>query len=144
MGKALRLAAVMCATLLFAATWSGDVAADVEADESPTTSINEPVTEPSVALEVAANQGAVGPSAVPAGKDPLAPYGIGPAAEAVPYEALSQEQQSVADRGRDTTGWAATNNAFGAAVVEQSKEARAEAAQHQLGIDDLDTVGVVE
>jgi len=86
----------------------------------------------------------VGPSKEPAIKDPFVPYGIGPAEEAVPYEALSQEQQSVADRGRDAAGWGATHNAFGGAVLERSKRARAEAAQHQLGIDELDTVGVVE
>jgi hypothetical protein len=135
MGKALRLAAVMCGAVLFAATWSSDVAADVEADAPSTSSLSEPITEAPLSLA---------PSAAAGNKDPLAPYGIGPPEEAVPFGALSPEQQEVAARGLDTTRWNAAHNAFGAAVVERSKHARAEAAQHQLGVDSLDTLGVVQ
>jgi hypothetical protein len=135
MGNALRLAAVMCGALLFALTWSGDVAADVDAEPPATASVSEPITEQPVALAPVADTGV---------KDPLAPYGIGPPEEAVPYGALSTEQQEVAARGLDTTQWTAVHNGFAAAVTERSKHARAEAAQHQLGVDSLDTLGVVE
>lgn len=144
MGKALRLAATMCGALLFAVTWSGDVAADVEADAdaSPTESISEPITETALP---ATDPGIVfGPSADPAVKDPLAPYGIGPAEESVAYEALPPEEQEVADRGREAAEWSAVHNMYGAAVIARSKHARAEAAQHQLGVDSLDTIGVVQ
>jgi hypothetical protein len=133
MGKVLRLAAVLCGAVLFAATWRSDVAADTEADA--TASITEPITE--APLEPA-------PGSETEAKDPFAPYGVGPAEEAVPYEALSPEEQAVADRGRDATGWSAVHDAYGAAVVERSMRARAESAQHQLGIDALDTTGVIQ
>lgn len=136
MGSALRLAAVMGGLLLFAATSRSDVAAQTVADEEepPTASVDEPVTEtpvqPAPGFETHA-------------KDPFAPYGIGPIEEAVPYEALSPEEQAVADRGFDVANWSGVHSGFGAAVAERSKRARAESAQHQLGIDALDTVGVV-
>jgi hypothetical protein len=135
MGKLLRFAATMGCAVLFALTWSGDVAADVDAGATATTiSVTEPTTDQPVTLV---------PTAEPITKDPLAPYGIGPSEEAVPYEALTPEQQEAADHGFDTATSAATHNAFAAAVVERSNQARAEAAQHQLGIDSLDTLGVV-
>jgi len=126
----------MCGALLFAATWSSDVAADVDVDAASTT-IAEPVTETPVAVDLA-------PATESTTKDPFAPYGIGPIEAAVPYEALLPEQQEAADRGFNTATSAATHDAFAAAVVERSKRAQAEAAQHQLGIDSLDPVAVVE
>jgi hypothetical protein len=142
MGNALRLAAIMCGALLFASTWSSDVAADVDADTQSTTSIAEPITEASVQSTEATVALAAGTE--PATNNPLEPYGIGPAAEAIAYEDLAPAQQEAADRGFDTATSAATHNAFAAAVLERSKRARAEAAQHQLGVDSLDTVGVVQ
>lgn len=136
MGSALRLAAVMGGLLLFAATSRSDVAAQAVADEEepPTVSVDEPVTDapapPAPGFETQT-------------KDPFAPYGIGPIEEAVPYGALSPEEQDVVDRGFDHAGWSGVHAGFGAAVRERSKRARAEAAQHQLGIDALDTAGVV-
>jgi hypothetical protein len=135
MGNALRLAATIGCAVLFALTYSGDVAADVDADPpTTTTSVAEPITETAVTPV---------PSADTVIKDPLAPYGIGPVEEAVPFEALSPEQQDAADRAFDTATSAATHDAFAAAVIERSQRARAESAQHQLGIDSLDTLGVV-
>jgi hypothetical protein len=141
-GNSLRLAAVMCGALLFATTWDSDVAADVDTDAASATSITEPITETSVQTTEAS--AALAPDAEPATRNPLAPYGIGPAAEAIAYEDLAPAQQEAADRGFDTATSSATHNAFAAAVVERSKRARAEAAQHQLGVDSLDTVGVVQ
>jgi hypothetical protein len=142
MGNALRLAVVMCGAVLCAVTWSSDVAADADVDDDDASStsvispsIAEPITEPPVVLAPSADTGP---------KNPLVPYGTGPAAEAVPYDALSPEEQAVASRGLDATNWTATHNAFAAAVVERSKHARAEAAQHQLGVDGLDRLGVIQ
>jgi hypothetical protein len=138
MGKALRLAAVLGGAILCAATWNSDVAAQVDSDAvdvTSSTSISEPVT------------GTPLDSAAPAGialKDPFGPYGIGPIGEAVPHDALTREEKEVADRGRDTGSSSAVHNAYGAAVVARSKQARADAAQHQLGIDSLDTTGVIQ
>lgn len=138
MGKLLRFAATICCAVLFALTWSGDVAADVDAptadDIAAAMSISEPITEQAVT---------VAPTAATVIKDPLAPYGIGPPEEAVPLEELSPEQQEAVGRGFDTAISPATHDAFAAAVRERSKRARAESAQHQLGIDSLDTAGVI-
>lgn len=136
MGNAMRLAATMGCALLFALTWNGDVAADADStsDASSTTSITEPITDQAVTVV---------PSTETVIKDPLAPYGIGPPEEAVPLEELSPEQQEAVGRGIDTAISPATHDAFAAAVRERSKLARAESAQHQLGIDSLDTTGVV-
>lgn len=137
MGRALRLAALMSAAVLFAATWRSDVAAqsaDVDDSALSTSSTPEPVTES--AIQPA-------PDFETQRKDPFEPYGIGPIEEAVPYEQLSAEEQAVADRGADTAGWSGVHAGFGAAVAERSKRARAEAAQHQLGVDALDTAGVI-
>jgi len=70
-------------------------------------------------------------------KDPFTPYDIGDPASAIPYDALSPEEKAVVDRGRDVTGWRQIHDAYGKALAERSKQARAEAAVHQLGIDDL-------
>jgi hypothetical protein len=136
MGKALRLAAVLGGAILCAAVWNSDVAAQIESDAvdvTSSTSISEPVTGTPLG------------SALPAGvlKDPFVPYGIGPIGEAVPYEALAPEEKEVADRGRATASWSAVHDAYGAGVVARSEQARAEAAQHQLGVDRLDSIGVV-
>lgn len=114
---------------------SGVVQGDTS-DTSSTTSITEPLTETPI-QPLAGSEPAVA-------KDPFAPYGVGPAEEVVPYEGLSPEEQTVADRGLDAAEWHKTHNAYGAAIVERSKRAKAEAAQHQLGIDSLETMGVVQ
>ena len=47
------------------------------------------------------------------------------------------------DRNRDAVGWKKVHEGFGAAVLERSKKARAEAKQHELGVDNLEQMGVV-
>jgi hypothetical protein len=66
-------------------------------------------------------------------KDPFEPYDIGDPASAIPYEALSPA----------VSGWREIHAAYAAAVGQRAKQARAEAAVHQLGIDELATKGVV-
>lgn len=140
MGRALRLAAVMCGAILFAATWRSDVAADVDAvddsltDVVDTVSIPEPTTEQPVHPQ---------PVSETESKDPFAPYGIGPPEHAIPYEALSPDEQVVVDRGRNTENWAGVHRGYATAVRALSKRARAEAAAHQLGVDGLAQQGVV-
>ena len=133
MGNVLRLAGLLLAAIVFATLWQSDVAAQ-STDDLDTATVAEPVVEAPVE--------AVAGSETPQ-KNPFEPYGIGPPEEAIPYEALTPEQQEVADRGFETDAWKQTHDAFGAAVRERSKQARAESAQHQLGIDSLDTLGVV-
>jgi hypothetical protein len=76
-------------------------------------------------------------------KDPFAPYDIGDPASAIPYEALSPEEKAVVDKGRDVSGWRQIHDAYASAVGQRAKQARAEAAVHQLGLDELATKGVV-
>ena len=47
------------------------------------------------------------------------------------------------DKNKDVTGWREHHDAFATAVLERSKKARSEVAQHELGLDSLDTIGVV-
>jgi len=76
-------------------------------------------------------------------KDPFAPYDIGDPLSAIPYEALAPEEQAVVDRGRNADGWRQVHDAYGAATAERARQARAEAAAHQLGVTGLATEGVV-
>jgi hypothetical protein len=134
MGRALRLGGLLLAAVLFASIWQGDVAAQSVDADLQTTSVAEPVVESPVQPA---------PGGETPQKNPFEPYGIGPPEEAIPIEALGLDEQDVAARGVDTASWTTTHDAFAAAVDERSKRARAEAAQHQLGVDSLDTVGVV-
>ena len=59
------------------------------------------------------------------------------------YESLTSEERAVVDRGRDAQGWQQTHDAYGAAVRQRSRNARAEGAQHLLGVDLLGDLGVV-
>jgi hypothetical protein len=132
--RTLLFGAVMCAILLVAATTRSDVAssADVPVDETA------PLPEPTT--------GAVDPTPTtdPPPKDPFAPFDIGPPESIWPYELLTPEEQAVVDRGRDTTAWKQTHDAYAAGVSLLSQRARAEAAQHLLGVDTgVQNTGVV-
>lgn len=59
------------------------------------------------------------------------------------YEDLSTDAKAALDAAREVTGRAETANAFGAAAAERAHKAAGEAAQHQLGVDNLGTIGVV-
>ena len=76
-------------------------------------------------------------------KDPFEPYDIGDPNSAIPYEALSPAEQAVIDRGRDVSGWREIHAAYASAVGQRAKQAHAEAAVHQLGLDELATKRVV-
>jgi hypothetical protein len=75
-------------------------------------------------------------------KDPFQPFSIGPPEAAVPYEVLTPPEQAVADKGRDIGNFALVNDAFAHASAERAATAAVEAAQHQLGIDNLASTGV--
>lgn len=135
MGRSLVFGMVMCAVLLVAATTRSDVAATTDVAVDDTTSLPEPIS--GTPVEPA-------PSVQPPPKDPFAPFDVGPPESIWPYESLTPAEQAVIDRGRDTTGWAQIHDAYATAVKERSRVARAEAAQHLLGLDSsLDTTGVV-
>lgn len=125
----------MCAILLVAATTRSDVGtADEPVDE------NSPLPEPITGTP------ALSPPTTPASapKDPFAPYDVGPPESVWPYESLTPAERAVIDRGRDADGWRDIHDAYSSAVRQQSKRARAEAAQHILGIPaTLDSTGVV-
>jgi hypothetical protein len=76
-------------------------------------------------------------------KDPFAPYDVGGPEAIWPYEALTPDEQTVVDRNRDAKGWGEVHGGFATAVLERSMKARAEAAQHELGVDNLEQSGVV-
>jgi hypothetical protein len=79
----------------------------------------------------------------PPQKDPFAPYDVGGPEAIWPYESLTPAEQAVIDRNRSATGWRQVHDGFGTAVLERSKKAQAEAAEHELGVDNLELTGVV-
>lgn len=77
-------------------------------------------------------------------RDPFTPDDDSRPANAVwSYEDLTPVEQAVAHRGLDQPGWQATHDAYRAAVIQRANKAAAAAAEHQLGVDALDTLGVV-
>jgi hypothetical protein len=128
MGRSLLFGAVMCAILLVAATTRSDVGStDATLDETA------PLPEdPASTTDTPP-------------KDPLAPFDVGPTESIWTYESLNPEEQAVVTHGRDTSStWQQTHNAYAAAVGLLSQRARAEAAQHLLGVDQaVENTGVV-
>jgi hypothetical protein len=130
MGRAALLATFVFVLVFAAGTSRSDVAPDsaTASDVAPDDGLNT----------------AAGPSAGPLQKDPFAPYDVGGPEAIWPYDSLTPEEKAVIDRTRDASGWAATHDGFGAAALERSKKARAQAAEHQLGVDNLELSGVVQ
>lgn len=135
----MRKLTILCC-LLFAAIFAGAGAQPVRAVDFEESTDDPPLpdSEPITGTPIDPAPGAETPQ-----KDPFKPYDIGDPASAIPYEALSPEEKAVVDRGRDVTGWREIHGAYASAVAERAHQARAEAAIHQLGIDELATRGVV-
>ena len=116
----------------------GDVAT---APALPSVGVSEPITGTAVTGPPAANAG-------PA-HAPFTPYPIGPVAgDTSPkpfwtYDDLTAEQKAVIDAAREDTEAQATHDAFSAAASELGRRAAGTAAQHQLGVDNLGTTGVI-
>lgn len=81
--------------------------------------------------------------------EPFTPYPIGQApTEGTPkpywtYDDLPPDTKAVIDLGRDVTGREEIHNAYAAAAADLAQRAAGEAAQHQLGVDNLATTGVI-
>ena len=75
--------------------------------------------------------------------DPFTPYDVGDPAGTWSYNQLTAAEKAIVDKGRDTSGMVPVHAAFGAAVAERAQTAAATSAEHQLGIDNLETLGVV-
>lgn len=74
-------------------------------------------------------------------KDPFAPYDIGPPEEAIRYDELTPEEQATANGARNLD--ARVLDGYRSAVLQRSGAVAAEVAARQLGVDNLDAVGVV-
>lgn len=89
------------------------------------------------------------PSNEPPPHEPFTPYPIGPApTPQTPkpywtYNDLTADEKAAVDVGRDVTGWQEIHNAYAAAAAERAHRAAGDAAQHQLGVDSLGTIGVI-
>ena len=144
MGRSLVFGACMCAILLVAASMRSDVAADTTTSTSSTVASPEPIT--GTAVQPAA--GSSWRTHQPFTPYDVGPYQIGPSNGVSPkplwaYEDLTPAERAVADRGRDTTGWAPVHDAYAAATAERAKKAAADSAQSQLGAENLGAIGVV-
>jgi hypothetical protein len=136
MGRAAIFAGVLLVLVIAPPkTSQSDVAVETTSPVDDTAGIPSGAPEPTLGPPVTNAPGDETPQ-----KDPFAPFS---AEGGVPYEELSDDEKAAIDRNRDTTGWQQQSDAFAQAVRERSKKARAEAAQHQLGIEALDQIGVV-
>jgi hypothetical protein len=135
MGRAALFAGVVFLVVFAAGTSRSDVALETTSPIDGTAGIPSGAPEPTLEPPAINAPGDETPQ-----KDPFALFS---AEGGVPYEELSAEDKENVDRNRDVTGWQQQNDAFAQATQERSKEARAAAAQHQLGIESLDEIGVV-
>jgi hypothetical protein len=138
MGRSWFFWALMCSVLLVAATSRSDVA---QTTTTPSLTA-EPVSADAVAEPITGEASAPATGDEQSPKDPFGPYGVGDS-PTWSYAQLSAADKAVADKGRDVTGWAATNQAFAAASTLRAKDAASTAAASQLGVEDLATTGVV-
>lgn len=131
MWKSILSVALMSFVLLVAATSRSDSAA--------TTGLPDPtLPEPTLEAPVMPTSGSAN-----AQRDPFKSFDIGGAAAAWTYEELKPEEQDIADRGTEVTGWNTIHNRYASAVREQGLKGRARAAARHLGMDDLSHAGVV-
>jgi len=145
MRNALLLSCALGAMLLLGSTSRGDVAPSLPSTAPDLTPAPEATPEPITGTAISSTPP---PNARPP-HDPFTPYDIGPAPnDKSPkpfwsYNDLTPAERVVADRGRDTKGWDRIHRAFATAVAERAHQAASEAAEHQLGIDNLAGTGVV-
>lgn len=132
--KSLLLGAVLALILVAAAGVSSRSDSTPPALPAPSWSDPEPITDEAVMPL---------PGAERPGRDPFTPYDVGPPEARWTYGQLTAAEKVVVDRGRDTTGWDRVHGGFRAAVLGHQAEITANAASSQLGIADLDTLGVV-
>jgi len=137
MWKLIATGLLMCVAILLGAANQSLVAADTAVDDEeniPAESIPEPTTEaPVMPL----------PGSETKQKLPSEPYDVGPPDQVWKYEQLSDAEKAAVDRGRAAgAARAGKDQGLAIGVKEHSRRARAEAAQHQLGLDDLRAIGV--
>src|SRR5262249_41651035 len=129
MGKRLLFRVSTFGILLVAATSRSDVAVDTSTTTTGGTGADAP-PEPITGAPAVSAPG--GESVV---KDPFAPYDIG-SGGAWSYQQLTPAERAVVDKGLDTTGWDKVNNGFAQASRELAKQAAADSAAAQLGVED--------
>lgn len=130
MTKVLWISLVLFGLAIFAATSRGD-------DQGSATEPTQPPPSFEVSIPGTAPPGVTPPPS------PFEPYDIGPPEAAWRYEQLSPADQVVADRGRDTSEWEAINSAYMRVAAEHAEAGKARVAAAMLGLDGLDTLGVV-
>ncbi|MCX5741747.1 MAG: hypothetical protein NT062_04510 [Proteobacteria bacterium] len=118
--------------IVWAARAHGDVPAEEQLPHEAVESGLEPAP-PSAAI----------PSHVGAAHEPNTPYDPGPESALWRYADLNDDEKALVDRNKNTDGWQGVHDSYGAAVREQAQRAAALAAEHQLGLEDSGTVGVV-
>ena len=117
--------------LLLAATSRSDVS-PLPSNTPPPSADPEPITGTAIPAEARA--------AVQQHR-PFTSHDPGPGAWS--YDQLSPEDKATADRGRDVGSWKFQHDAFTQASRERAHQASAASAAAQLGMDELDTLGVV-
>ena len=139
MGKTFFVGALMLVVVLVVRV------ATSHSDVTPPPSLPSPApAEPITGTPIAGDVPSQGPA-----HTPFTPYPIGPApGDTSPkpfwlYDDLSPSEKAVIDKARDVTGWQATNDIITSAAAEHAHQAAADAAAHQLGVDNLGTTGVI-
>jgi len=75
--------------------------------------------------------------------EPFTPYDPGPANQLWTYDRLSPEEKQAIDTAKANNQWAAINAASDPVTQEAADQAAAGAAEHQMGLDDSSSTGVV-
>lgn len=85
----------------------------------------------------------------PPAHEPFTPYSPGPSpTKETPrpywtYNDLNADAKAAIDMSREATGNQEVHNAYAAAAAERAHRAAGDAAQHELGVDSLGTIGVI-
>jgi hypothetical protein len=135
-GTALFIVAAIFAGAATQSPVSADVATSYLDDDVSTESIPEPITGDPVMPN---------PGSETKQKVPSEPYDVGPPEQVWKYDQLSPAEQEAVERGRAAGAARAgkMDEALSRAAKEHSKRARAEAAEHQLGVYELGRMGVI-
>ncbi|MBA3540369.1 MAG: hypothetical protein H0T79_12205 [Deltaproteobacteria bacterium] len=126
--KSLVLACILVASgiIFVAKSWS-DVGADSTASDLPGPPPSDQ-TPPYVGM---------------ARHEPGTPYDPGPTDAIWKYSDLKADEKAHVDRGRAVAGWTDVHEGYNTAIMEQAEQARATAAEHELGLQDSGEIGVV-
>ena len=121
------LAVVVAGIVAFAARSHGEVTGDISPTfEAPPPTANTPLYNGTGGAQH---------------HEPFTAYDPGPGTWS--YNELGADEKAQADQTKAATNWGAINAGYAVVIQAQADAAAASSAEHQLGLDDSNTIGVV-